>query len=153
MSAVDTQSFPRGVLAAAISVIAFSIVITAVARYTHIADPEPMAPALATATLNIDLKFADRADGGVVVSRAESGTEVAVIPPKTGGFVRGVLRSLTRERAMHGIGSGPAFRLSQWANGHVEIEDLADGRRIDLDAFGQTNREAFLKLLPGARVA
>jgi hypothetical protein len=35
----------------------------------------------------------------------------------------------------------------------VEIEDLADGRRIDLDAFGPTNRQAFLHLLPGAHVA
>jgi hypothetical protein len=54
---------------------------------------------------------------------------------------------------MDGVGEGPPFRLSQWADGHVAIEDLSDGRTIDLDAFGPSNRQAFLKLLPGAKIA
>lgn len=153
MSAVDSQPFPRGALIAAGSVIAFTIVLSAVGRYARLG--EPAAPALspASAAHTIDLKFADQPNGGVLVTQAGTGAAVAVIPPNSGGFVRGVLRGLTRERMMHRIGAGPPFRLSQWGDGHVEIEDLADGRRIDLNAFGPTNRDAFLRLLPGAAKA
>jgi putative photosynthetic complex assembly protein len=153
MSAVDSQPFPRIPLIAAGAVVAFSILVAAVGRQAHLADSAPSAPGLPPAAHAIELKFADETNGAVLVSQAGTGSTVAVIPPNSGGFVRGVLRGLTRERKMHNLGEGPAFRLSQWANGHVEIEDLADGRRIDLDAFGPTNRQAFLHLLPGARVA
>jgi putative photosynthetic complex assembly protein len=154
MSAVDSQPFPRGVLIGATSLLAFAIVVTAAGRYARLAAPAPMAaPTQPAADHAADLKFADQTNGGVMVTDAHSGAVVAVIQPNSGGFVRGVLRGLTRERKMNGIGAGPAFRLSQWADGHVQIEDLADGRTIDLDAFGPTNRQAFLELLPGARIA
>jgi putative photosynthetic complex assembly protein len=152
MSAVDAQPFPKGLLIAAAALIAVSIAVAGAGRWVRLADQAP-APAPSSPAHAIDLTFADQANGGVLVQAAGGGGTVAVIPPNSGGFVRGVLRGLTRERRLHGIGSGPAFRLSQWANGHVEIEDLADGRRIDLDAFGPTNRDAFLHLLPGAQPA
>jgi putative photosynthetic complex assembly protein len=154
MSAVDSQPFPRGVLIAAGAFLGLAILMTAVVRQARLAEPLAGAPRVATAPVHsIDLRFFDETDGGVLVQDARGGSTVGVIPPNSGGFVRGVLRGLTRERKMEGIGPGPAFRLAQWANGHVQIEDLADGRTIDLDAFGPTNRQAFLKLLPGARVA
>jgi putative photosynthetic complex assembly protein len=152
MSAVDSQPFPRGVLITAGAFMSFAIVLTAAGRYARLAEAVPAASAPAPAH-TIDLRFTDQTNGGVLVQDARGGATVTVIQPNSGAFVRGVLRGLTRERKMDGVGEGPPFRLSQWADGRVAIEDLSDGRTIDLDAFGPTNRQAFLKLLPGAQGA
>ncbi|WP_439595533.1 photosynthetic complex assembly protein PuhC [Falsiroseomonas sp.] len=95
-----------------------------------------------------DLFFSDRADGGVVITEARSGQQVAVLQPGEGGFVRGTLRSLVRERKREEIGSAIPFRLTAWHTGQVTLEDQATGRRLDLTGFGQTNAEAFVRFLP-----
>jgi len=93
----------------------------------------------------VDLVFADRADGAVVVSGG--GTET-VLDPGTNGFVRGVLRGLARDRRARGIGADEPFRLMRRADGRLALEDPATGRVLDLSAFGPTNTEAFARLMP-----
>jgi putative photosynthetic complex assembly protein len=153
MSAIDQESFPKGALIAAGALVAISIFAAGTGRYLHLHAPRvASAPAVAPVRA-IDLKFADEHNGSVLVRRAETGALVAVVPPNSGGFLRGVLRGLARERMMRGIGSEPPFRLAQWQDGRVEIQDTADGGKIDLNAFGPTNKAAFVKLLPGASPA
>ena len=96
------------------------------------------------------LTFADRSDGAVVITDADSGAQVALIESETksGGFIRGVLRGLARERRMRGIGSGPAFALVLWEDGSLSLTDEATGRIIELGAFGPDNRDAFAAVLP-----
>ena len=72
---------------------------------------------------------------------------VAVLPSGEGGFVRGVLRGLARERRAHDIGSQPPFVLTRWSNGLLSLEDPETGRRVDLNAFGHTNKGAFARFL------
>jgi hypothetical protein len=38
--------------------------------------------------------------------------------------------------------------LSAWTDGALSLEDRATGRTLDLRAFGQTQVEAFARLLP-----
>ncbi|MFY7781768.1 MAG: photosynthetic complex assembly protein PuhC, partial [Tagaea sp.] len=45
------------------------------------------------------------------------------------------------------------FRLSMWRDGSLVLDDPATGRRVDLRAFGATNRDAFARLLPRSGVA
>jgi putative photosynthetic complex assembly protein len=59
-----------------------------------------------------------------------------------------VVRGLAHDRIRRGLDAGPPFRLSRWADGRLELQDVATGRRIDLRAFGATNRDAFARLLP-----
>jgi putative photosynthetic complex assembly protein len=94
-----------------------------------------------------DLFFADRADGGVAITDSRSGAEVAELLPGEGGFVRGTLRSLVRERRREQIGPATPFRLTAWQNGRITLEDRATGRQLDLHGFGQTNAEAFVRFL------
>jgi putative photosynthetic complex assembly protein len=98
------------------------------------------------------LTFADRADGAVVVADAASGATVAVIETETksGGFIRGVLRGLARERRSRGIGAGPPFALTLWNDGSLSFVDTATRRSIELGGFGPDNRAAFAALLKGA---
>lgn len=94
-----------------------------------------------------DLKFLDAADGGIVVEDATTGHTVAVLPSGTNGFVRVVMRGLARHRKVAGLGPDHPFRLTQWASGHLSIEDEQTGRKIHLNAFGEPNRQAFARLL------
>ena len=86
-------------------------------------------------------------DGAVAVYEAESGRVVDVVAPGTNGFVRGVMRGFARERRSHEVGAAPPFRLTLWEAGNLSLEDPTTGRRVELDAFGPTNRQAFERFL------
>jgi putative photosynthetic complex assembly protein len=95
-----------------------------------------------------DLRFADMPDGGVAVTDARDGTTVATIAPGTGGFVRGAMRGLARDRKRDGGGGDEApFRLAAWSDGRFTLEDTVTGHAIDLQAFGRTQAETFANML------
>jgi len=129
------QAIPRAVLLGAGALMLLSLGLAAGARSARSAEPEgAQAPALQT----LDVRFEDRADGSIAVLDGASGREVSVVPPRSNGFVRGVLRGLFRNR-------------KQEALGRLSIEDPQTGRRVDLDAFGATNSAAFAELLAAGR--
>lgn len=90
----------------------------------------------------------DRADGAVILADAGSGTPALVIAPGEDGFMRGTLRGLARDRHLRGLGPEQPFRLVVWNDGRLTLDDTATGRRLDLLAFGQSQAEAFARLLP-----
>ncbi len=137
-------AFPRGVLLGAACMIAFVILFAGIARVTGLAGSQ-IDPALPVQT--IELRFEDQADGAVAVYEQGSGQTVAVLPPGTNGFVRGVMRGMARERRQYDVGMQPPFRLTRWDNGSLSLEDPSTGRRIELEAFGPTNFGVFAKLL------
>ena len=148
MSAIDTEPFPRGALVAVGLLLGLTVAGTAAFRLTHLNADTAVSEPHAAIKNSEDLRFSDSADGSVVVRDAQTDRVVTTLAPGSGAFVRGVLRGLAHDRKVRGIGSAPPFRLSQWSDGQLELKDTATGRRIDLEAFGSTNRDAFLKLLP-----
>lgn len=111
-------------------------------------------PPRATPLESRDLRFSDLPDGGVGVTDARTGSSVAVLAPGTGGFVRGAMRGLARERRRDGgPGEEAPFRLAAWPDGRFTLEDTVTGNVIDLHAFGRTQTETFMAMLPapGAR--
>jgi putative photosynthetic complex assembly protein len=93
------------------------------------------------------LRFEDGPDGSVLILDAASRTVLARFPVAEGGFVRGTLRALARERRQEEQGREAPFRLSAWRDGQLTLDDTATGRRVDLTAFGSTNSGAFARLL------
>lgn len=95
------------------------------------------------------LHFADSTDGSVVITDADTGKVAATIVTgsQQGGFVRGVMRGLARERHLSGIGSAPPFKLTQWQDGSLSLVDEGTGRSIDLGGFGSDNSATFAALL------
>jgi hypothetical protein len=69
------------------------------------------------------------------------------VNPGEGGFIRGVMRGLARDRISRHIGAEPPFRLALSADGQLTLFDTATGRLIDLESFGQGNRDSFFDLL------
>ena len=65
-------------------------------------------------------------------------------------FLRGILRSLVRERRVRDIESGGAFHLALLENGSLVISDPATGYWMALEAFGTDNRRVFAELLQRA---
>lgn len=140
----DHVIVPLNAIRAACALLLFTVVVAGAARLTghnHVV----LAPTKAVSSR--DLLFADRKDGGVVITDAGTGRLVTVIPPRTGGFLRGVMRGLVREHKIDEGTNGSPFRLTRWADGRLSIEDPANGERFELEAFGATNEAVFAALL------
>lgn len=135
---------PPVALAAAAAIMALTIGAALVGRLSGIGAMQ--GPNAAAVQLR-SLVFADRADGAIVITQGGDGALVEVLPPGGNGFIRGVLRSLARDRRAHGVGPEPAFDLVRRANGQIALLDPATSGRIELDAFGSDNVEAFAHLL------
>lgn len=140
----DNQPFPRGALIAAGLLVLGSLAAVAAVRVTG--EGMTTTPP-ATTIAERELRFADRTDGGVDVIDARSGDRLDVLKPGTEGFVRATLRSLVRDRKRQGIGAETPFKLAAGEGGRLTLLDPATGRRVDLEAFGQTNAAAFARLL------
>lgn len=93
-----------------------------------------------------ELRFEDRADGGIRVVDARDGAQVDVLTGPN-GFVRGTLRGFARDRKRQGVGPEVPLRLVGRADGRLTLEDPATGRRVDLESFGPTNAAAFAHLM------
>lgn len=140
---------PRAMLIAAAVMIALAIGMAATARLTG-------AGSVRVATgerpvLERALRFADRADGAVVVTDARTGETVHVLQPGVNSFVRGAVRGLAFGRKRDGMGAEAPFRLAAWPDGRLTLEDPATGTVLDLAAYGAVNRQSFAELLPNVR--
>ena len=93
------------------------------------------------------LRFEDRPNGDVAVLEGQTTVEITRYVGEQ-GFVRGILRTLSRERMRRGIGSGPTFELIGHTDGRLTLFDPATGQRINLESFGPTNMASFAKLQP-----
>jgi len=95
-----------------------------------------------------DLSFVDQKGGGLTITDIGTGKTVETIEPGVpSGFIRGVMRSMGRERRMRHVGPRAAFRLSSWPDGELSLTDTFTGRIIELNSFGPDNRASFARLL------
>ena len=136
--------FPRAVLLGAAALLMFTIGLAGAARISH-SNHVVMPPTHAVASR--DLSFKDLADGGVEISDATSGKHITTVVPTTGGFLRGIMRGLVRDHHRYDNATGYPFRLTQWADGRLSIEDPSTHERFELEAFGSTNEAVFARLL------
>lgn len=101
-----------------------------------------------------DLVFKEGDDGILRVSDTErGGREVRRFNAGDGGFIRAMVRGLTRNRTRYGEPAIGAFRVSRGADGGVWVQDLGTGQNVDLRAFGPTQVQAFAQFVkPGEEV-
>ena len=116
-------------------------------------DDATYAPPQQQASLPIssaDLVFVDGPKGRIDVLEAQSQSLLAAYESGEASFLRGILRSLVRERRVRDIESGGAFHLALLENGSLVISDPATGYWMALEAFGTDNRRVFAELLQRA---
>jgi len=142
----------RAPLFLGVLVVSASLTLAVYGRLTGMAKP---LVAASPPTAERNLRFADRADGAVVITLADSG-QVLDVATGQNGFLRGTMRGFARRRKESGIGSMPPIRLSGYADGRLVLFDPSTGRQVDLEAFGSLNEAVFARLLtmaPESRTA
>ena len=97
-----------------------------------------------------DLLFVDGDRGRIDVLDARTRATLAVYESGEGSFLRGILRSLVRERRVRDLDPGGAFNLALLDNGSLVISDPDTGYWMALEAFGIDNRRLFAELLEQA---
>jgi len=143
--AVLQESFlPRSAIRGAGLLLLLTIVGAATARLLHYS-ATPLPPAQVVQQRS--LAFRDRSDGGVeVLDAARAGETVFVVQPNTGGFVRGVLRSLARTRRADSVGPLPPFTFTRWSDGRFTLDDPSTGAHVNLEVFGASNSRPFAEI-------
>jgi len=97
------------------------------------------------------LRFEDTPEGGILVIDHASGASLDVMTGEQ-GFLRGVLRSLMRERRRSGLDLRAPLQLISRADGRLTLVDPSTGGRIDLESFGHSNVAVFERwVAPPAR--
>ena len=113
----------------------------------HYAPPQQQASLPVTSA---DLLFVDGDRGRIDVLDARTRATLAVYESGEGSFLRGILRSLVRERRVRDLDPGGAFNLALLDNGSLVISDPDTGYWMALEAFGIDNRRLFAELLEQA---
>jgi putative photosynthetic complex assembly protein len=135
---------PRLILRAAVALALFALVAVAFGRLTG--QGLVLTPA-ATAVETRDLRFETLPDTSVMVTDVADGRMVALLKPGEDGFIRGVLRGLSRGAALERIEERNVYVLTRWDDGRLSIADPETGARFDLNSFGKDNLGAVARLL------
>jgi putative photosynthetic complex assembly protein len=139
------DAVPAGALIGAGVMVVFALCAAATARLLHW-HAATAAPVEAVRVLH--LRFLDRSDGGVEIDDADHGyAPIEIVPPKTNGFLRGVMRGLARDRHNEHVSEAAPFTLTRWADGEMTLADPQTGRRLSLEVFGPSNSRPFAELL------
>jgi putative photosynthetic complex assembly protein len=145
---VRGQGLPSGVLVGAALLVGFALIAASASRLLHW---HAATNVLVEPVKVLHLRFADRSDGAVEVRDADRDDRlIHVVPAASNGFLRGVLRALTRARISEHVGHEPPFTLTRWADGQLTIADPQTGQRVSLEVFGPSNYGPFAQLLTDA---
>ncbi len=139
-----TERFPRGLLIAAGVLTVFTILIAGATKMNRDQDEAAL---LESATAVRDLRFDVQSDETITVTDAQTDETVDVLEPGSEGFIRGVLRGLTRERIRFSASPDAPYRVAQLEDGRYFLQDPATDQTISLGSFGPTNAQAFGRLL------
>lgn len=139
---LEPKLIPKGMGIAVLSVMLVTFISVAFISLQNKDLREPDAPTQQSR----QLRFEDRADGSIAVIEFVSGKQIDRVVGES-GFVRGVLRGLAQERKREGFDSAQPFVLVGHTDGRLTLTDPVTKRKVDLDSFGPSNAENFLRML------
>lgn len=145
----NSQPFPRWFLIGAFSLIGAALAFAAAGRLGIGTVNVPNSPAI----LHLDVRFDDQPDGATLIRRLPDGLVLDTLGADGGGFLRGVLKSLQRERAMRGLDRDAPFTLIRRADQRHTLIDPLSGQRRELDGFGPAHSLAAARLMESGRRA
>jgi putative photosynthetic complex assembly protein len=132
---------------AGVLVLALAAVLAYAGRQATLTPPPEEVPTVAGAVL--DVRFQEDPDGTIRVLMAGDGSVLRTLAPGEGGFMRGVLRPLRRERMRRNVPEASPYRLARWADGRLTLSDPGADLVLELAAYGETSVAAFAALFEG----
>ncbi len=139
---------PPAALKAVAGLLAVVLVLAVVARLTGVGTVTAAERAAEEAVAGRLIAFQPEDGAGVVrLTDGTSGAVLRELPPGEGGFLRGAVRPLNRERMRAGVAAEAPYLLTLWQDGALTLTDPTTGTVVDLNAFGPTNAGAFADLL------
>ena len=95
-----------------------------------------------------DLVFTENDDKTLTVRDADRGGRIVTnFDADDAGFIRALVRGMTRNRTRYGEPAIGAFRVSLSQDGGVWLQDLGTKQNVDLRAFGPTQVQAFAQFV------
>lgn len=143
MSDLHDRPVPKGALIAIASVVVFTILAVGIARLTGF---DPRQATLSPEIASLDLRF-DEVESGELLVWGPDDTLIERVPVGEDGFIRGLLRTLHRERRMHGVDLDGPYRLSLREGGYYLLLDPSTDFTVDLRAFGPDNKAALARFM------
>ena len=137
-----SRDIPPGLLWGAGALVGFALLVAIGGR---VLEPRQV-PLGGTVVATRNLHFVDRADLGVDVIDADRNVRVTTVTGQA-GFLRATMRGLASARLRAGLTADQPFRLTAWKDGRLTLDDPANGRHVELEAFGATNEQSFADLL------
>jgi putative photosynthetic complex assembly protein len=142
----ERRPFPRDILIIIFGVMILSMLMAFFGRMSGYSISTPSAPPV----VSRELLFRDMPNGGVAIYDAQdTSAPISIAAPGTNGFLRATMRGLARQRIREDAGRDIPFKLTEWADGRLTLEDPTTHRAVEMEAFGITNEEVFAALLPG----
>ncbi len=95
-----------------------------------------------------DLVFTENDDKTLTVRDADHGDRIVDnFNAEDAGFIRALVRGMTRNRTRYGEPAVGAFRVSLSQDGGVWLQDVGTHQNVDLRAFGPTQVQAFAQFV------
>lgn len=126
-------------------VLAVAVIVAYAGRQEALTPGDARADAVAIRAL--DIRFDEDEGGTIRVLSHPAGSVLRTLPPGEGGFMRGVLRPLRRERMRLEVSYDEPYRLTRWSDGRLTLSDPGVELVMEIAAFGATSVEAFATLL------
>lgn len=141
---------PGWALASMAALMVLAMVLAGTARLTGMGTVSTPQVLTADARASVDIVFQPLEDGALRIVDGSTGRELRVLAAGEGGFMRGVLRPLERERMRLEADADAPYRVLRAGDGTLALVDPSTGVTVDLAAFGRTSAEAFAGLLETA---
>jgi len=98
----------------------------------------------------LDILFLRPPGDTLHVVAVATGDTLRTFAPMEGGFMRGALRPLDRERRRHDVALDAPYQVVRERSGRLTLRDEGSNVEIDVAAFGPTSYELFSSLLDGS---
>jgi putative photosynthetic complex assembly protein len=140
-----SKPIPRSILAAGSGLLLVALVLTFLSARTGVGRVEVATVASDAPVAQLSISFVTTQSGEIRIE-GDDGTVLTSLAPGEGGFLRGIVRPLRRERERYHAPLDEPFVLTRHASGALVLSDPTTDLHVDIAAFGATSMEHFLQL-------
>lgn len=149
-----SRPIPVWVLLAGSGLLLIAIVVTTFSSRTGLGRvPVDDIAAEQVVAQELAISFVTTAEDEIRILGGPGNHVLTMLAPGEGGFLRGIVRPLTRERVRFDVPLEEPYLLQRIGPGSLVLRDPATDLLVDIAAFGPTSIEQFQQLFAAAEVS